>query len=156
RARRFERDWLVSLFLVNTSPAQKQSQAQHWAFQARLSVRGPDGAPVFLPRYEPGAGGDSADRDEQRRLAMAYRFSPEFAVVLGVGVHAVTVEGNPMRAVSVVTTAVPQYEVAQTDAPSAERDPDLPELAGLLLDMKLLAQAEPDALRAGLMPLVSG
>lgn len=156
RVRRFERDWLVSLFLVNTSPAEKQSQAQHWVFQAQLSAAGPDDAVVFLPRYEPGAGGDSADRGEQRRLAMAYRFSPEFAVGHGVGVHAMAAAGDPMAAVSVCTAAAPQYDIAQTDAPSYQLDPDLPELAGLTVDMKLLAEAEPEALRAGLSPLVAG
>lgn len=156
RVRRFERDWLVSLFLVNTSPAEKQSQAQHWVFQAQLTAAAPGGAAVFLPRFEPGAGGDSADQGEQRRLAMAYRLSPEFAVGHGVGVHAVAAAGDQMAAESVGTAAAPYYDIAQTDAPSYEHDPDLPELAELTVDMKLLAEAEPDALRAGLLPLVEG
>lgn len=156
RVRRFEQDWLVSLFLVNTSPAERQSQAQHWVFQAELAATGPAGTAVFLPRFEPGAGGDGADRDEQRRLAMAYRFNPEFAVGHGAGVHAVAAPDDRMAATTVRTAAAPQYDIAQTDAPSVELDPDLPELAGLMVDMKALAEAGSEELRAGLMPLVTG
>lgn len=156
RVRRFEGDWLVSLFLVNTSPAERQSQAQHWVFQAKLAVAGPSAAPVFRPRFEPGAGGDHADREEQRRLAMAYRFSPEFAVGHGVGVHATAAADDRMAAVEVCTAAAPQYDVPETDAPSFAQDPDLPELSELTVDMKTLAEADPDQLHTGLMPLVNG
>ncbi|GGV41952.1 helicase [Kitasatospora herbaricolor] len=155
RVRRFGDDWLVTLFLVNTTATDSNS-ALHWAFQVELSAAGAEGAAVFLPRHQPGSGGDIADREEQRRLAMAYRFSPEFAVGHATGVHATASGTDPMAAVAVRTTATPTYDIAQTDAPSAESDPDLPELADLLVDMKVLAGCERQELRAGLMPLVAG
>ncbi|MFF7216898.1 DISARM system helicase DrmA [Streptomyces sp. NPDC008238] len=155
RVRRFEDDWLVTLFLVNTTETDSNS-ALHWAFQVELSANGADDAAVFLPRHEPGSGGDGADREEQRRLAMAYRFSPEFAVGHATGVHATASETDPMRAVEICTKAAPEHTIAQTDAPSADSDPDLPELGDLLVDMKILAACEKHDLRAGLMPLVAG
>ncbi|QMU74134.1 hypothetical protein GXP74_30000 [Streptacidiphilus sp. P02-A3a] len=155
RVRRYQDDWLVTLFLVNGTETDSNS-ALHWVFQAEVSATGPDGAPVFLPRHEPGSGGDVADRGEQRRLAMAYRFSPEFAVGHGSGVHATADSTDPMTAVAVQTKAAPEYDIPHTDAPSFDSDPDLPELADLLVDMKVLAECEPDQLRAGLMPLVVG
>ncbi|MEV7776682.1 DISARM system helicase DrmA [Kitasatospora sp. NPDC088351] len=155
RVRRFQSDWLVTLFLVNTTETDSNS-ALHWAFQAELSATGVDGAAVFLPRHEPGSGGDTADRGEQRRLAMAYRFSPEFAVGHATGVHATASSADPMTAITVQTKAAPEYDIAHTDAPSLDADPDLPELANLLVDMKLLAAGGTEELRAGLMPLVGG
>lgn len=155
RVRRFHDDWLVTLFLVNTTETDSNS-ALHWVFQAELSAAGADGVAVFLPRHEPGSGGDAVDQGEQRRLAMAYRFSPEFAVGHATGVHATASGTDPMRAVSVGTKAAPEYDIAQTDAPSFESDPDLPELVDLLVDMKELGACEPQRLRAGLVPLVAG
>ncbi|MBF8187830.1 hypothetical protein ITP53_19240 [Nonomuraea sp. K274] len=155
RVRRFQEDWLVSLFLVNTTETEANS-APHWVFQAELEVAGVDGAAVFLPRHGPGSGGDTADRGEQRRLAMAYRFSPEFAVGHGTGVHATASGADPMTAVAIQTKAAPAYDIAQTDAPSIKDDPDLPELAELLVDMKKLSECDPQELRAGLTPLVVG
>lgn len=155
RVRRFRNDWLVTLFLVNATETDSKS-ALHWVFQAELAATGVDGAAVFLPRHEPGSGGDTADRREQRRLAMAYRFSPEFAVGHATGVHATASDADPMTAVAVQTKAAPTHDIAQTDAPSFNSDPDLPELADLLVDMKLLAESEPQELRAGLQPLVAG
>lgn len=155
RVRRFHDDWLVTLFLVNATETDSNS-ALHWVFQAELSAAGADGAAVFLPRHEPGSGGDAVDQGEQRRLAMAYRFSPEFAVGHATGVGATASGADPMRAVAVRTKAAPEYDIAQTDAPSSDSDPDLPELVDLLVDMKELGECEPQRLRAGLMPLVAG
>jgi hypothetical protein len=155
RVRRFHDDWLVTLFLVNGTEADSSS-ARHWVFQAELTASGSDGAAVFLPRHEPGSGGDAADQGEQRRLAMAYRFSPEFAVGHATGVHTTPSNADPMTAVMVQTKAAPQYDIAHTDAPSFDSDPDLPELANLVVDMKQLAACELSELRAGLEPLVAG
>jgi hypothetical protein len=88
RARRHEGNWLISIFLVNTQPRPPRLPDSAWLFQVRLTVAAPDGATVFLPRPSRVSGGDAADRAEQRRLAMAYRFHPEFAIGHGAGVHA--------------------------------------------------------------------
>jgi hypothetical protein len=105
------------------------------------------------------SGGDAADRAEQRRLAMAHRFHPEFAVGHGAGVHVTRSAADPMRAVEVGTVAVPSYEVPFTGVPDPETDDDLPELSDVILDMErlaALAETAPDELIAGLTPLVTG
>lgn len=155
RIRKHEGNWLITLFLVNAQRGEMNNN-EKWIFQARLSAAGPDGAPVFLRRPVRPAGGDSADQAEQRRLAMAYRFHPEFAVGHGVAVHAVQPDGDKMRAVEISTAAVPRYDVPATDVPSAATDPDLPELADLVVDMKRLAEMGTDELSAALSPLVTG
>ncbi|MEV6981663.1 DISARM system helicase DrmA [Sphaerisporangium sp. NPDC051017] len=162
RARRHDGGWLVSLFLVNTQAWPKTRRAERWIFQVRLSATGTGGAPVFLPRPERESGGDAADRAEQRRLAMAYRLMPEFAVGHGVAVETVPTRDDPMRAVEVRTAAVPEHEIPYTDVPDVEKDPDLPELADLELDMRTLAELagrpgdDVPELMAGLTPLVAG
>ena len=156
RARRHEGNWLVSLFLVNAQARPPTSPDSAWLFQATLTLTGPGRAPVFLPRPDGISGGDQADKAEQRRLAMAYRGCPEFAVGHGVGVHASAAESDPMRAVEITTTTVPSYEVPFTDVPTPGTDPDLAELDGLILDMKRLSELDLPDLLAGLTPLVAG
>ncbi|MEH0420207.1 DISARM system helicase DrmA [Streptomyces sp. B21-083] len=157
RTRRFQGDWLISLFLVNAQldmPGPK-----NWIFQAELEVHGTEGEAPFKPRQsQVSGGGDPSDQGEQRALAMAYRFHPEFAVGHGTGVHAVRARHDRLRASAIRTVAAPAYEVPFTDVPSYTHpaDSDLPELAGLVLDMKELAELTPDQLRSALMPLVDG
>ena len=156
RARRHDGHWLVSLFLVNAQPRPATTPDTAWLFQVRLAVTGPEQAPVFLPRPESTSGGDQADKAEQRRLAMTYRKCPEFAVGHGTGVHAVCADGDPMRAVEIITAAVPSYEIPFTDVPSPGTDHDLPWLDELVLDMKQLAELDVPDLVAGLTPLAAG
>jgi hypothetical protein len=156
RARRFDGNWLVSLFLVNNQVADTHRQ-QAWLFQAELSAAAPDGEAVFRRRgLERASGGDAADRDEQDRLAMTYRFHPEFAVGHGVAVHVTPAPDDPMAAVRVGTAAAPEYEIPKTDAPSAKDDPDLPELSALVTDMARLGAMGPSELEGALLPLVAG
>jgi hypothetical protein len=156
RARRHEGNWLVSLFLVNAQSRPSTLADSAWLFQVALTVTGRERAPVFLPRPDGTSGGDQADKAEQRRLAMAYRGCPEFAVGHGAGVHATPADSEPMRAVEVATAAVPSYEIPFTDVPNADTDPDLSGLDGLVLDMKRLADLDLPDLVNGLTPLVSG
>ncbi len=156
RARRHEGNWLVSLFLVNAQPRPAALPDSAWLFQARLVVAGPDGGPVFLPRPDATSGGDQADKAEQRRLAMAYRACPEFAVGHGTGVHVTTAEGDPMRAVEIATAAVPSYEIPFTGVPEPGSDRDLPWLDELVLDMRRLAESDLPDLVAALTPLMVG
>ncbi|MEU5524784.1 DISARM system helicase DrmA [Streptomyces sp. NPDC047860] len=156
RARRFDGNWLVSLFLVNDQPGSSHKQ-QAWLFQAELSAAASDGAPVFLRRVtDRASGGDAEDRNEQNRLAMTYRFHPEFAVGHGVAVHVEPDPVDPMAARRISTTAAPWYEVPQTGVPNAKDDVDLPELAELVTDMERLGAMGPAELQAALMPLVTG
>ena len=156
RARRHEGNWLVSLFLVNAQPRPSTSPDSAWLFQVRLALTGPDGGPVFLPRPDTTSGGDQADKAEQRRLAMAYRACPEFAVGHGTGVHVTPTDGDPMRAVEIATAAVPSYEIPFTDAPRPGSDADLPWLDDLVLDMKRLAELDLPDLMTALTPLTAG
>jgi hypothetical protein len=156
RARRHRGDWLVSLFLVNAQQKPSGRGDAYWLFQVELKLTAPDHEPAFLPRPESVSGGDAADRVEQRRLAMAHRHTPEFATGHGAAVHVTTAEGDPMRAVEVLTESVPSYEVPFTDVPAADTDSDLPGLTDLILDMKDLAEvSDDDDLEAGLIPLVT-
>ncbi|MEV6866427.1 DISARM system helicase DrmA [Streptosporangium subroseum] len=156
RARRHDGGWLVSVFLVNTTPRPQMLEAAAWLFQARMSVTATDDGPIFRARPDRFSGGDEIDRAEQRRLAMAYRFRPEFAVGHGAGVTARQAPDDPMRAVRVDTQAVPTYEIPFTGVPEPKGDPDLPELADLVLDMEVLRGLPVAALRRGLSPLVTG
>ncbi|MBR7824678.1 DISARM system helicase DrmA [Actinospica sp. MGRD01-02] len=156
RVRWHDDAWLVTLFLVN---AQHGLGVRPWVFQAALAARAADGSGCFLPRRSAdrtSRGGDAEDRAEQRRLSMTYRFLPEFAVGHGCGVKTKTDEADRMRAVRISTATAPEHELAATDVPDAVADPDLPELAELVLDMKVLADLEVEPLRAALMPLVTG
>ncbi|WFE64145.1 DISARM system helicase DrmA [Micromonospora sp. WMMD714] len=160
RVRRLGEVWLVSLFLENREHSESARQPKRWIFQVELTATGPtDDEPVFLPRPEQVTGGDDADQSERRRLAMAYRFHPEFAVGHGTGVDAEPSPTDPLRAFTVRTATVPTHEMPFTDVPSSERDDDLPELADVELDMRRLAELADgpvDALTAALRPLVAG
>ncbi|MGH3772882.1 MAG: DISARM system helicase DrmA [Pseudonocardiaceae bacterium] len=160
RARKHDGNWLVSVFLENRqSQPSRARHAPSWIFQVQLSATGPDDRAVFLPRSDRPNGGDPEELAEQRRLAMAYRFHPEFASGSGAAVYAVLDEHNPLRATRIHIRTVPDYEIPATDVPSADTDPDLPELADLELEMKRLAELaekSADELAAALRPLVLG
>ena len=158
RVRTYDGRRLVTLFLVNGQTGRTKDQ-ELWLFQAELSVTAADGhSPVFVPRPESFTGGDGSDRAEQRNLAMTHRFHAEFAVGHSVAVDTVTAPGDPLRAVRVSTDAVPGHELPHTDVPSADQDPDLPELADLVSDMKTLGAEGAGAVdpRDTLGPLVAG
>ncbi|MGH3423051.1 MAG: DISARM system helicase DrmA, partial [Streptosporangiaceae bacterium] len=156
RARRHDGNWLISVFLVNAQARPSSLPDSAWLVQAGLTLTAPDRAPAFLPRPDGISGGDAADKAEQKRLAMAYRGCPEFAVGHGVGVHAMPADGDPMRAVEITTAAVPSQEIPFTDVPTPGTDADLAALDGVVLDMKTLADLDLPSLVDGLMPLVSG
>ncbi|MWA03282.1 hypothetical protein F8568_023465 [Actinomadura sp. LD22] len=78
RARLLDGKWLVSVFLINGKPKPSHLAESAWMFQVRMSVQAPGGAAAFLPRPAVISGGDRADKAEQKRLMMAYRFTPEF------------------------------------------------------------------------------
>ncbi|MGQ0837139.1 DISARM system helicase DrmA [Actinokineospora sp.] len=159
RVRGHDGHWLVSLFLENQQAQPQSRAAGSWIFQVELAATAPDQAEVFLARPELPSGGDESDRAEQRRLAMLYRFAPEFAVGHGAAVHAERRTETSMAAVRLSTRTVPEHELPATDVPSADTDPDLPELADVELDMAALgglAAGPPEPLLAALRPLVVG
>ena len=148
--------WLVTLFLTNAQPDQARNRDEVWLFQPCLAVEAIDGAAVFVGRDA--ALGElvldaGPDPEEQRLLDMQYRDHLEFAVGHGIATHAEPADGNPARAVRVATEFLPTYEVPNTVPATAE---DTPQLAGIVLDMKRLAEASDDELRTWLSPLAGG
>ncbi|NNM99386.1 MAG: hypothetical protein HKL91_06290 [Candidatus Eremiobacteraeota bacterium] len=120
RGRARQRDdgsWLVTLFLVNKQTSVKSNADERWLFQAALTVRAPDGRPIFLERSHSERTQSETD-GERAQLAMLYRGALEFAVGHGVAVRAERAPGEERRAVSVETCNVPTYELARTDQPN--------------------------------------
>ncbi len=140
--RQLDGDWIVTLFLVNGQNEPRKNQDRAWLFQAELAVTSPDESAIFRsrPHHHDHGPSDEAVKAEQRALAMTYRRRVEFAIGHGIAVHADTDPRAPDRALRVSTRAVPSYEVARTDAPTAD---DIADLAGLTLDMKDLAETSP-------------
>lgn len=135
---------VVDLFLVNDQEQPERNRDEAWLFQAKLSVSGADGSPVFVGRSA--AFGDVGLRDpEERSLELLYRSRVEFAVGHNVAVRAEVSGGDPGRAVRIETQCAPRFEVARVDAPL------LPDVE---LDMATLSSLESAELVARLTPLV--
>ena len=160
RCRKIDHDWIVTIFLENrqTEPARNRDSA--WLFQPAVKVQGNPDQEIFIRK--PLTSSDSLDgelRYEQESLQLLYRNCVEFAVGHNTSVHAEVVVENALasspksdRAISLTTSAIPRHIVPNTTPPD-ERE--IPALKGLILDMKVLAQVEAEALPPMLYPLVS-
>src|SRR5581483_3062276 len=106
---------------------------------------GEDGSAPFLCRdlHRKPVVIDNATIEEERSMAMLYRDYREFAVAHGVGVHAVMAPGQPERAERLETRVIPSYEVPATEMPTPD---EVPALGSIVLDMRLLAEMDRDAL----------
>lgn len=148
---------MVTLFLVNEQTTPEINKDEAWLFQAGFAVEDVHGSPVFLGRSEALPPGvvtpPEAERVEVEMLDMHYRDQVEFAVGHGTAVHVTKWDQDPRRAIRIETAVVPRYEIPRTEAPRPE---DVPELAGVVLDMKLLSELEPAELRRALEPLAVG
>jgi hypothetical protein len=152
--RQREDHWSVTAFLVNGQQEPKKLRDTAWLFQPELLVQSPDGAAVFHrrpTRRRPGKGDPLAYAEEQE-MAMLYRDRVECAVGHGISVHAEPAPGQPDRAVRLRTQVVPGFEVPRTTSPTAA---DIPQLAGLVQDMKGLADTPAAGFAARLSPLVA-
>ena len=143
--------WCVTLFLVNEQQEPEKLKDTAWVFQPELMAEGVDGSAVIHKRHTilELSGTDPAVKAENDLLAMLYRRHVEFAVGHGIGVH-VDVSPDPNHAVRVCTRIVPSYEIPRTTPPrpeDAEVNPSFAKLEGLVLDMKLLAEANPKQYR---------
>jgi hypothetical protein len=147
--------WSVTVFLVNGQEEPKKLRDQAWLFQPELTVECPEkGKPIFFRRpsqRDPGKL-DPVTFEEEQQMAMLYGHCVEFAVGHGVSVHAEPCASQCDRAVRLRTQVVPRYEVARVTPPTAE---DIPLLAGLVLDMKVLAQTPTKEFASRLGPLVA-
>jgi hypothetical protein len=146
--------WYVSLFLVNNQTYQKGEglRGEHWVFQPELIVEAVDKRPIFVRRRVASRGEHLSEARliEERALNMLYRGEVELAVGHSVAVDWILAQDDPQRAVRLRTRIVPTYEVCQVSTATAEDNSDL---AGLVLDMKELAEMDPGALVSNLARL---
>lgn len=135
-------DRLVTIFLVNDQRQPQQNQDEAWLFQPEITLRHPEGKPVF--RRRPVMENDGND-PERESLEMIYRGRVEFAVGHSVSVSAEPSTENPEMAIAVRTSVLPQYEVAVTETPGLDLA-DRPAMRRLVdegfLDMRKLAELE--------------
>ena len=162
RARKESGGWLVTVFLSNEQKQAERNKDSRWLFQVQLDLASPDGRAVFLGReaiLDSAANMPEAERAEWSILDMQYRDRVELAVGHGVGVE--WDEADPggggraggRRAARVGTAVLPRHEVWGTVAPEPET---VPQLAGMVTDMKALAELAPDQLKQALLPLADG
>ncbi len=147
----------VTVFLVNEQREPERLKDSAWVFQPELVVSGVGGEAVLHKRNTllELSGTDPKVRAENELLEMLYRRHVEFAVGHGIGVH-VEPSADPSRAVRVRTQVIPSYEVPRTTPPRPEDaayNPAFAKLAGLVLDMKQLAETDPKQLGLKLAPL---
>ncbi len=152
--RRVDSALIVSLFLVNEQTAPEKSRDEAWLFQPELSVEDPAGRAILRKRpYRADSSKiDVLAGDEAAAMSMLYRDLVEFAVGHGVAVHAEPAPEDPTRAVRVLTRVAPVHDVPQQEPPTFD---EVPDLVGLCLDMKELAETRPADLPGKLRPLVS-
>ncbi|MBE9044587.1 helicase [Pleurocapsales cyanobacterium LEGE 10410] len=150
------KDWIISLFLVNAQQEPNKLRDRAWLFQPELIVNSPDSSnpDIFLRKPIPVSikNLDPLIHQENQAMSMLYRHQVEFAVGHGVSIRAETREENPRRAYGIATSFVPTYEVPKSTPPSQE---EIPELTGLVLDMQQLAQGKTEELTTYLNPLVT-
>lgn len=149
-------DWIATVFLVNEQREQQQSPDRFWLFQPELIVQSanPEQPDIFIKkitRRDPGKL-DAVIYEEEQRMAMLYRNQVEFAVGHSIGVHTDVSKNHPQRAIQLSTRVVPVYEVPQSQPPKTD---EIPTLAGLVLDMKVLAETALCDLPAQLQPLTT-
>ncbi len=134
-------EWIVSVFLVNGQREAEKLADTSWIFQPELTVKSADTnlLDIFVrrPHILSNIKKDSDIYVEEQTMNMLYRKHIEFAVGHGVSVHAEVSPDRSERATSISTAVVPAYEVPKVTPPTAE---EIPELAGLVLDMKELAE----------------
>lgn len=145
--------YAVTLFLVNAQEELRPKDEYH-IFQPKLVASAVDGQAIFCKRTTLGSNHDL----EERLMAMLYRHHVEFAVGHGISVHAEVSKDSSDRAVSIESVIVPTYEVPRTAPPTeddADENPAFGKLTGLVLDMKLLAEADAKKLPKLLEPLLA-
>ena len=153
QVRKRDAHYVVTLFLVNAQEEQRPKDEYH-IFQPKLVASSLDGQAIFSKRMTLGTNDDFEDR----LMALLYRHHVEFAVGHGISVHAEVAKDAPDRATRIETIIVPTYEVPRTTPPTeadAGENPAFGTLAGLLLDMKELAEADAEVLAKHLGPLLT-
>lgn len=154
KIRRLDGDWIVTVFLINKQRETKPNLDKAWVFQPEISVRSadPNAPDLFIRKPLPRSVQklDSSIQSENQAMAMLYRHEVEFAIGHGVSVRAQVSPHTTQRAVKLSTCVVPAYEVPKTIPPTVA---EIPQLAGLVLDMKVLAETEIADFGTALHPL---
>ena len=157
KIRHTPRGWVVTVFFVNTQPEQDRKKDEAWVFQPKMFVL--DAAvpphPIFVQRRDwqhDLTRMDPISREETETLEMLYRHRLEFGVGHGVAIHTTLPEPEALRAQMIETTFVPRSEVEQQTPPTPADDPNL---AGVILDMKELAEMPKAGLLASLRQMQS-
>jgi len=132
---------LIEIALCNDRETPRKIPVDAWLYQTKLTVAA-DGAEVFLPVSDPLLDTRYEPDDEVRRLNLQYRDRLEFAAGRTCSVDW-TVAAGARRAGKVWTTWLPTCETPQVAA----------EEIAAMLDMRELAKASPESLRAGLSPI---
>lgn len=140
---------IIEIALCNDVETPKHIPVNAWLFQTQLYVEA-DGAAVFLPVHDPLLDPERpTEDDELKRLDLQYRDLLEFAIGRTCSADW-TVAPGARQATQVRTTWLPTSETPQTVAG---------ETPGAITDMRALADAadaDADALVAGLRPIVDG
>lgn len=136
---------LVEIALCNDRETPMPIPMNVWMFQTKIRIHA-GGAEVFLPVRDVMEHNWPEHDDEVRRLNLQYRNRLEFAIGRTCSVDWVAKDGA-RRATEVSTTWLPVGETPQTRARSVN---------DAMLSMDALSSVTPDALRAGLEPLVKG
>lgn len=140
RIRKRDSHWSVTLFLCNEQ-VEDRPRDMYWLFQAGLTVRG-------RLSQRPGqmhvSTLDAVSRIEDRTNEMLYRRELEFARGHGISVEWELSEGRTDRAAMIRTAAMPRATV---------RSVRQGEVAGLVIDMKELAEASGAELVTKIRPL---
>ena len=151
--------WIVTLFLVNNYREARNNKDEAWVFQPHLRVYASSESadPAIFVRRSLAASHqakvmDRLSQQENSTLEMQYRHRLDFAVGHGVSVHVTPDERDPMRATSIETTFLPFHDVPQQTPPTAR---DIPELEGIILDMRTLAELPKADLLANLTQMLT-
>ena len=136
---------LVEVALCNDKDTPSRIPVHAWMFQTQLHVE-TDGSADFLPVRDPMLDSYAEPDDEIRLLDLQYRNRLEYAIgrTCSVSWHA---DPAARRASRVWTTWLPKAETPPTEPLD---DP------AVTTDMRALADAGPDQLRAGLTPIADG
>lgn len=136
---------LIDVALCNDRETPRKIPVNAWLYQTKLYVEA-GGSEVFLPVTDVLEDTRHERDDELRRLNLQYRDRLEFAIGRTCSVDWHVADGS-RRATKVWTSWLPTAETPQTTAE---------EIDAATLDMTVLAEADTDALEAGLRPIIAG
>lgn len=136
---------LVEIALCNDAEVVGRIPVNAWLFQVKLYVEA-DGRPVFVPVRDALVDPHVDPDPEVNRLNLQYRDRLEFAIGRTCSADW-QVAAGARRATKVWTTWLPVSETPQTRAFAGP---------GVITDMRALATASLDELRAGLEPIAAG